>query len=181
MAGGEFPPDEQWMRAAVRRYEESLILYAQRLTGDPERGRDVAQETFLRLCSQKKEHLESHLAEWLFSVARNLALDMRRKEKRMTALSAPYLQTRASSELEPGDQAERSESAARVFDALDALPGNQQEVIRLKFQHGLSYKEISAVTSLSVTNIGFLIHTGLKAIREKMDVGLVVQPQTGEM
>jgi RNA polymerase sigma-70 factor (ECF subfamily) len=47
------------------------------------------------------------------------------------------------------------------------LPKNQQEVIRLKFQHGLSYKEISTVTNLSVTNVGFLIHTGLKVLRER--------------
>jgi len=170
MADDEFPPDGQWIRAAVRRYEESLILYAQRLTGDLERGRDVAQETFLRLCSQEKKHVESHLAEWLFSVARNLALDMRRKEKRMTAMSSPQMQARQTQDPGPAEKAERSESAARVFDALETLPENQQEVIRLKFQHGLSYKEISAVTNLSVTNIGFLIHTGLKAIRERVEV-----------
>jgi RNA polymerase sigma factor (sigma-70 family) len=170
MADDEFPPDGQWVRAAVRRYEASLILYAQRLTGNAERGRDVAQETFLKLVTQKKELIESHLAEWLFSVARNLALDMRRKEKRMTALNVEHLQTQQTKDLEPGEQAERSESAARVFDALELLPENQQEVIRLKFQHGLSYKEISAVTNLSVTNVGFLIHTGLKAIRERVEV-----------
>ena len=49
---------------------------------------------------------------------------------------------------------------------LARLPENQQEVIRLKFQQGLSYKEISSVTGLSVTNVGFLIHTGLKRLRE---------------
>jgi RNA polymerase sigma-70 factor (ECF subfamily) len=41
-------------------------------------------------------------------------------------------------------------------------------VIRLKFQNDLTYKEISQVTGLSVTNVGFLIHAGLKAIRQAM-------------
>jgi RNA polymerase sigma-70 factor (ECF subfamily) len=50
---------------------------------------------------------------------------------------------------------------------LNTLPANQQEVIRLKFQGDLSYLEISRITSLSVSNVGFLIHTGLKTIREK--------------
>ena len=51
---------------------------------------------------------------------------------------------------------------------LDRLPETQQEVIRLKFQHGLSYKEISASTGLSVTNVGFILHTGIKRLRKLM-------------
>ena len=62
-------------------------------------------------------------------------------------------------------QTEAFHSALKI---LGTLPANQQEVIRLKFQNELSYKEISQVTGLSVTNVGFLIHAGLKAIRQSM-------------
>jgi DNA-directed RNA polymerase specialized sigma24 family protein len=48
------------------------------------------------------------------------------------------------------------------------LPDNQREVLYLKFQCDLSYKEISNITQLSVTNVGFLIHTGVKSVREKI-------------
>ncbi|MEN8713450.1 MAG: sigma factor-like helix-turn-helix DNA-binding protein [Verrucomicrobiales bacterium] len=44
--------------------------------------------------------------------------------------------------------------------------------MRLKFQGDLSYKEISEVTGLSVSNVGFLIHTGIKRLRSLMDVQL---------
>ena len=47
----------------------------------------------------------------------------------------------------------------------DALPPNQREVIRLKFQNDLSYREIAEVTQLTETNVGFLLHTGLKKLR----------------
>ena len=63
---------------------------------------------------------------------------------------------------------ERQESTTKALRYLSRLPENQQEVIRLKFQHGLSYKQISSVTRLSVTNVGFLIHTGLKTLRHRM-------------
>ena len=158
----------EWIRAAVRRYEEPLTLYAQRIVGDPERARDVVQETFLKLCSQEQTLIDTHLAEWLFSVCRNYALDVRRKESRMTSLSDTQAQTTQSAATAPADAAERSESAALIFDTLGSLPENQQEVIRLKFQHGLSYREISTVTKLSVTNVGFLIHTALKTIRQRV-------------
>ncbi len=48
---------------------------------------------------------------------------------------------------------------------MDHLSENQREVIRLKFQNDLSYKEIADITRLSVTNVGFLLHTGLKKLR----------------
>ena len=58
------------------------------------------------------------------------------------------------------------DSAERVFRMLDQLPDNQQEVVRLKFQNEMTYQEIAEVTGLSVTNVGFLLHTALKRLRE---------------
>ena len=55
-----------------------------------------------------------------------------------------------------------------VLRVLETLPPKQQEVIRLKFQGEMSYKEISEVTQLSVSNVGFLIHAGLKRLRGLM-------------
>ena len=68
---------------------------------------------------------------------------------------------------DPGPDAtlEQRETATTIFGMLDALSPNQREVIRLKFQNDLSYREIADVTKLSVTNVGFLIHTGLKKLR----------------
>ena len=50
---------------------------------------------------------------------------------------------------------------------LAGLPDNQQEVVRLKFQDGLSYKEIAGVTGLTVSNVGFLIHTAIHTLRRE--------------
>ena len=55
-------------------------------------------------------------------------------------------------------------------DLLERLPHNQQEVIRLKFQQGLSYKEIAAITELSASNVGYLIHTAVKKLRAELGV-----------
>jgi RNA polymerase sigma factor (sigma-70 family) len=60
------------------------------------------------------------------------------------------------------------QSAGDVFQLLDSLPKNQREVVYLKFQCDLSYKEISEVTRLTVSNVGFLIHTALKNIRKQV-------------
>ena len=62
----------------------------------------------------------------------------------------------------------RTEQYAAVLQLIGRLPHNQQEVVRLKFQNGFSYQEISRITSLSVGNVGFILHTALKALRSEM-------------
>ena len=169
MASSGHAANSDWIRSALDRYEGALTRYAQRITGDLERARDVVQETFLRLCKEDQVQLDGHLPEWLFTVCRNKALDVQRKECRMTTLTEVEMGQSESRESSPAAVVERNDSASRVLQMLTLLPDNQQEVIRLKFQNGLSYKEISRVTELSVSNVGFLIHRGLKTVREKMN------------
>ena len=71
-------------------------------------------------------------------------------------------------ESRPGHALERAEQHAAVLQLIGRLPHNQQEVVRLKFQNGFSYQEISRITSLSVGNVGFILHTALKALRAEM-------------
>ena len=68
----------------------------------------------------------------------------------------------------PSDAVGKQEEEDRMVKELEQLPKPQQEVLRLKFQEGLSYREIGRITGHSVTNVGFLIHTGLKRLRERL-------------
>src|SRR5690348_3970523 len=113
MPGKKTTDDGPWVRGVLVRFESPLTLYAARLLGDAEAARDVVQETFLRLCVQDRAAIESRLAEWLFTVCRNRALDVLRKESRMTRLSDEQVHHRASPDPGPADLAERRESAAR--------------------------------------------------------------------
>ena len=163
-----------WIRTAVQQYEGQLVRYASRITGDVERARDVVQDTFLKLCNQPLESVDGHLAEWLFRVCRNRALDVCRKEKRMKAITDHQADSQLSREPSQEDLAERRDSTAQVMHLMEGLSDNQQEVVRLKFQNGLSYREISRITELSVTNVGYLIHTAVQKLRKEMQGGQVL-------
>ena len=169
--------DAAWVRSAVERFEGPLTLYASRLLGDADGARDVVQDTFLRLCGQDRESLDGRLAEWLFTVCRNRALDVLRKEGRMTQLSQEHVQVRMSPDPGPPDVLETRESTDRVLNLLAALPKNQREVIRLKFQNGFSYQEIARISGHSVGNVGYLIHVGLKTIRGQLADGPAAKAQ----
>jgi len=157
--------DPDWIQSVLARYEQPLIRYATHITGDIERSREVVQDTFLKLCRRKDPPGVDHLAPWLYTVCRNGALDVRRKEKRMTGIDEARLQEIPTKPDFPA-ALEQNEQLAEVMSVLCTLPANQQEVLRLKFQGDLSYREISRIAKLSVGNVGFLIHTGLKTIRE---------------
>ena len=163
--------DRGWLRESVAKFEGPLTLYATRLLGDADRARDVVQDTFLKLIRQDPAEIRDRLAEWLFTVCRNRALDVLRKEGRMTRLSDEHASICRSDEPDPASALETRESADRVLKELDGLPPNQREVIRLKFQNGFSYREISRISGHSVTNVGYLIHTGLKTIRHRLADG----------
>lgn len=158
----------EWMRGILLRFEGDLLRYAQRIVGNEDRARDVVQETFLKLWRQNPAELDGHLVEWLYTVCRNQAVDVRRKEQRMQILAEETLAVCECGAPTPGMLAERHDSAAQVLELVDRLPANQQEVIRLKFQGGLSYREISRVTGLTVSHVGVLIHNGLKTIRARL-------------
>jgi RNA polymerase sigma-70 factor (ECF subfamily) len=161
-------PDQSWAPSLIDEYEKPLTRYAAHITGDVERAREVVQDTFLKLLRQKPAEISDHLAQWLYTVCRNRALDVLRKERRMTGISDAQLQLQAHSGPAVSATLEQEEQLKDILKILNTLPANQQEVIRLKFQSDMSYQEISRITSLSVSNVGFLIHTGLKTIREKV-------------
>jgi RNA polymerase sigma-70 factor (ECF subfamily) len=171
------PSKVDWMRSVVEQYEGPLVRYARRIIGDTERARDVVQDTFMRLCGEERNRVEGHLAEWLFTVCRNRAVDVRRKESRMSPLTKEHMTQCESRDAAPSAGIELREAVSQILRVLDTIPDNQQEVIRLKFQNGFSYREISGVTGLSVSNVGFLIHTGLKSIRQRIRTESGLAPQ----
>jgi RNA polymerase sigma factor (sigma-70 family) len=155
-----------WIVAALQEYESRLVRYATWILGDLERAREVVQETFLKLCKENQSRVSGHLAQWLFTVCRNLAFDVRKKENRMSPLGDAEAVGAIFDR--PLQNIEREETMSQVQRVMETLPKNQREVIILKFQHDLSYKEISEITKLSVTNVGFLIHTGIKTLRKEL-------------
>jgi len=159
---------ETYIEQAVTEYESPLIGYARTYLRDLDRSRDVVQDTFIRLCKQDPEKVRDHLKSWLFTVCRNRCLDVLRKDKRVEPLDEFKWQKVAGKDVAPDEQAELDDKLADVMRHMDRLPKNQKEVILLKFQQGMSYDEIAKVTGLKQGNIGFLIHTGLKRLRELM-------------
>ena len=161
-------PDATELTALLERYERPLVRYAFSILGDLEHARDAVQEVFIRYVrddyAPRGPGSEKHIEAWLFTVTRHRAIDLQRRTSRIIPM--PILDERTSEEPGPAATTESRDTHANLLRLLDHLTPNQREVIRLKFQNDLSYQEIADVLQLSTTNVGFILHTGLKKLRE---------------
>jgi len=156
---------DEFVERAMADYEGPLLGYAMGILHDLERARDVVQDTFIRLCQQDREKVGRGLKTWLYTVCRNRALDVLRKDRRLVEFEEGQAERIESTAAGPDQAADWDERVGQVMKALGRLSANQREVIGLKFQQGMSYREISEATGLSTGNVGFLLHTGLKRLR----------------
>ena len=115
-----------FVQAAVERHQAPLLRYATRLLGgDADRARDVVQDTFVRLMAQPAAEVDGHVAEWLFTVCRNRALDVLRKEGRMKRFEDGQVERLTAAEPLPGGTLERAEQHEAVLRLNGRLPPHQ--------------------------------------------------------
>jgi RNA polymerase sigma factor (sigma-70 family) len=151
----------------VHRFEIPPFQYARRITGDRERARDVVQETFVKFQRNGALRREDDPATWLFTVCRNTALNVCRKEQRMRYVDEEVIEARESEQSMPFDRLEQAEATGFLLRIVGTLPLRQQEVIQLKFQNDLSYQQIAKIMQTTANNVGVLLHTALKTLRQR--------------
>jgi RNA polymerase sigma-70 factor (ECF subfamily) len=149
------------------RFKIPLLQYAARITGDREQARDVVQETFVKFQRNGALRHKDEPATWLFTVCRNTALNVCRKEGRMIYVDDEVIEAGASEQPMPFEQLQQKEATGFLLQIVGTLPPRQQEVLQLKFQNDLSYQQIAKILQTTSNNVGVLLHTALKTLRER--------------
>jgi RNA polymerase sigma-70 factor (ECF subfamily) len=160
----------------MEQYQSALLRYATRVLNNADAAQDVVQETFIRLHGNldKIRTRGVHIKGWLFRTAHNAAVDYIRKESRKRDLHER--QARQAEILQPESDADRdrAERQALVLRHLNTLTPKEREVLVLRLQEGMSYKQIAAVLKRSEGYVGTLIHTATKKLsRSLRKVGVV--------
>ena len=160
------PPAPESLEGAMELYQSSLLRYASRVLNNEEAAQDVVQETFIRLNENLDKIAERGvpLKGWLFRTTHNAAVDYIRKESRRRLLHDRQSKQADLFRSDPAAQNERDERQALVMRHLNTLKPKEREVLVLRLQEGMSYKEIAAVLKRSEGYVGTLIHTATKKL-----------------
>ncbi len=133
--------------------------------GDVHVAEDLLQQTFMKVIEAMPRYQSRGLpfGAWVFRIARNLVIDMRR-----TAHPGPAIDTVADCEDDaegPERAAERADDRARLVATLDTLPADQREVLVWRFFGELSPAETAALMDRSPEAIRSLQHRAILALR----------------
>lgn len=164
---------------AMERDEPKLRNFIRKHVADTGEAEDIVQEAFYELLeAYRLMKPVEHVTAWLFRVARNRIIDLFRK-KRPESLSEPVVSTDGDDtllleDLLPSAEASPEAAYARnmlldaLEDAIEELPLAQREVFIAHELTGLSFKEISAETSVSVNTLLSRKHYAVLYLRQRL-------------
>jgi len=172
----------------IVRYQHRLLRYLLYLTGNRELAEDLFQEVWMRVLVRGSQfNGQARFDTWLFTIARNLLIDHRRK-RTMSSLDEmfdggseddrPMTYEVADDDPTPFDRFSSIEDRQRIATALLQLDTLHREVLVLRFHEDLSLEEISKVTRAPLSTVKSRLYRGMAAIKPKLERSLVRRQET---
>jgi RNA polymerase sigma-70 factor, ECF subfamily len=160
----------------IELYQHRLLRYLLFLTGKREVAEDLFQETWMRVLLRGAQYNgKARFDTWLFTIARNLVIDLSRK-RTMASLDEmseggederPFEIAMAGPS--PLEQFQSRENCAEVGEVLLELESTYREVLVLRFYEELSLEEIASVTKAPLSTVKSRLYRGLAALKPRME------------
>ncbi|MGD0346087.1 MAG: sigma-70 family RNA polymerase sigma factor [Terracidiphilus sp.] len=162
----------------IVKYQHRLLRYLLFLTGHRETAEDLFQEVWMRVLVRGGQfNGKARFETWLFTIARNLVIDQRRK-RTMNSLDelidgvgdddrAMTFEV-AADDPTPFDHAANLEDREKIAAALLELDTLHREVLVLRFHEEMSLEEISKVTKAPLSTVKSRLYRGLAMIKPRL-------------
>jgi RNA polymerase sigma-70 factor (ECF subfamily) len=162
----------------IVRYQHRLLRYLLYLTSNREQAEDLFQEVWMRVLVRGGQfNGKARFDTWLFTVARNLVIDLRRK-RTMSSLDEMFEASGdedrpmgieiAADEPSPFDKYASGEDRDRLAVALLQMEPLYREVLVLRFHEDLSLEEIANVTRAPLSTVKSRLYRGLASMKPKL-------------
>jgi RNA polymerase sigma-70 factor (ECF subfamily) len=163
----------------IVRYQHRLMRYLLYLTGNREMAEDLFQEVWMRVLVRGEQfNGKARFETWLFTIARNLVIDQRRK-RTMCSLDElfegrndedrPMSFEIADGDPTPFDRVASLQDRQRIASVLMELDTLHREVLVLRFHEELSLEEIAKVTKAPLSTVKSRLYRGLTMIKPKLE------------
>jgi RNA polymerase sigma-70 factor (ECF subfamily) len=168
--------DPELLDQLIELYQHRLLRYLLFLTGKREVAEDLFQETWMRVLLRGAQYNgKARFDTWLFTIARNLVIDLSRK-RTMASLDEMSEGREDDRPFEipmvgpsPLDQFQSREDSAEVSEVLLTLEPNYREVLVLRFYEELSLEEIATITRAPLSTVKSRLYRGLAALKPEVE------------
>ena len=166
--------EESAFDVLLRRWEKRIRGAIYRLVGSDEEARDLCQEAFLKAYkSLRSFKQEARFSSWLYQIALNLCRDRIRRRRGKTMVSLDELEEGGAAMPVAGptalDLLQERDTSRLVAQAIEALPGEQREVIILKEYQGLTFLEIAQALDVPISTVKTRLYRGLDQLRSRLE------------
>ncbi len=179
IARGLKKQDPEMLDRLIELYQHRLLRYLMFLTGKRETAEDLFQETWMRVLVRGGQYDgRARFDTWLFTIARNLVIDLSRKRTMasLDEMSEAGEDDQSARPFEvvgdgpsPLDQFQMRENSAELAEVLLFLEPSYREVLVLRFHEELSLEEIAGVTRAPLSTVKSRLYRGLAALRPQME------------
>lgn len=168
--------DPELLDHLIELYQHRLLRFLMFLTGKREVAEDLFQETWMRVLLRGAQYNgKARFDTWLFTIARNLVIDLSRK-RTMVSLDEMNESSEDDRPFEipsegpsPLEQFQVREDSAEVSEVLLKLEASSREVLVLRFYEELSLEEISGVTKAPLSTVKSRLYRGLAALKPEVE------------
>lgn len=172
--------DAQAFRQLVERHQERIYGYLLGMVCDPEVANDLFQETFLRVLAALRKERASYTRQgrwlsWVLRIARNAALDYLRSRRRWLDVTLNDGEDEVSfwdrvpdEALGADEMLEETEQQDRLAACIERLPPEQREVLLLRQEAALTFREIAELTGVSINTALGRMRYALLNLRKMM-------------
>ena len=165
----------------IERHTRSIYLFIYKLTKNKEDSEDITQETFIKAWQKiQKYNRGKSFKTWLFTIAKNTAIDKLRKKKSINFSSinsifdtqniddsdSDFESNIADTEMLPDEIFEQRESEENLKKALQNIPESQRLIIDLHINEGLSFEEISEIIAKPMNTVKSQFRRAILKLRE---------------
>lgn len=167
--------DPKLLDELILQYHHRLLRYLLYLTGNRELAEDLFQETWMRVLTRGAQfNGNSRFDTWLFTIARNLVIDVRRRRS-MASLEEMFESSDderpfevVSRDKTPFEHLSTLEHGELVAEALLTLDPLHREVLVLRFHEEMSLEEIARMTRAPLSTVKSRLYRGLAALKPHM-------------
>ena len=164
--------DRQEYALLVEEYKSPIYNLAYRMTGNTEDACDLTQEAFIRAYKYLwRFNPQRKYFTWLYTISLNIIRNHLRKKREVIAEYEPgsiYLAGQTGDNENPEQLFVRNQQANALDACLQKLPVDLREAIILRFYAELSFEEIAAISSASVSTVKMRVYRGLEKLKEVM-------------